>query len=101
MATELTKDSRKALKNAYDMYCERRNEGQSKEAARQFDAPGWGGGPIIEGMDDACTELRNAGYIKTDILGGITLTDSALIFMENFKKDTLMKWLEFGAQFIP
>lgn len=52
-------------------------------------------------MDDACTELRNAGYIKTDILGGITLTDSALIFMENFKKDTLMKWLEFSAQFIP
>lgn len=30
MATELTKDSRKILKNAYDMYCEHRNEGQSK-----------------------------------------------------------------------
>lgn len=101
MSDALTKESRKSLKIAYDLYCERRKAGQSKSAARFFDDPKWGGGPQIDGMDDSKEELRNAGFIKPDILGGFQLTDKAIIFMENFTKDTIVKWLEFGAQFIP
>lgn len=101
MSVELTKDSRKALKNAYDLYCERRKEGQSKSAAVYFADPEWGGGPKIDGMKDAKPELSNAGFIKCDILGGFELLDKAIIFMENFRKDSILKWLEFGSNFMP
>ena len=101
MSAELTRDSRKALKHVYDLYTERRKAGQPKATAKSFDAPGWGGGPKIDGMDNAEDELRDAGFIKTDILGGFELTDKAIIFMENFNKETALKWIEFGAQFIP
>lgn len=101
MASELTKESRKALKNVYELYCERRKDGKPKNSARYFDAPGWGGGPVIDGMEDASSELNDSGFIKMDVTGGFELTDKAIIFMENFTKDTFLKWLEFGTQFIP
>ena len=101
MAVELTKDTRKTLKTVYELYCERRNEGQTKSAAIYFTDSLWGDGPTINGMEDAAPELSNAGFIKMDITGGFTLTDKAIIFMENFSKDTVLKWLELGSQFIP
>ena len=101
MSAELTRDSRKALKNAYDLYCERRNDGQSKSVATYFADPKWGGGPTIVGMEDAKSELSNAGFIKCDIVGGCTLLDKTIIFMENFTKDSILKWLELGSKFIP
>lgn len=101
MSVELTRESRKALKNAYDLYCERRKAGQSKAAAVYFADPVWDSGPKIEGMEDAKSELKNAGFIKCDIVGGFTLLDKAIIFMENFTKDSILKWLEFGSNFIP
>lgn len=101
MSAELTRESRKALKNAYDLYCERRKGGQPKSAAIYFADPKWNGGPTIEGMEDAKSELSNAGFIKCDIVGGFTLLDKAIIFMENFTKDSILKWLEFGSKFIP
>lgn len=101
MPIELTKDSRIALKNAYDLYCTRRKSGQPKEVAASFDAPGWGGGPTIEGMDDAMNELRDAGLIKTDILGNFQLTDKAIFLMENFTKSTILEWIGIGTKFIP
>ena len=101
MSIELTNGSRKALKNAYDLYCKRIKEGKSKTSAVYFDAPGWGGGPKIEGMDDAQNELKAAGFIKTDILGGFELTDKAIILMENRKKDALMGVADFISKFIP
>lgn len=101
MSAELTKESREALKNAYDLYCERRESGIAKSAAVYFDDPEWGGGPRIDGMPDSKSELSNAKFIKTDIVGGFTLTDKAIIFMENFTKDSVLKWLSFGTNFIP
>lgn len=101
MSVELTKESRKVLKNVYDLYCERRKAGQSKSASIYFANPQWDGGPKINGMEDAKSELSKAGFIKCDIVGGFTLMDKAIIFMENFTKDSIFKWLEFGSNFIP
>ena len=97
---DLTKESRRVLRDIYKAYLDRRNSGIPKSAAVYFDDP-WAGGPKFKGLDDTSAELKTAGYIKPDITGGFELTDKAIIFMENFTKDTLLKWLEVGAQFIP
>ncbi len=96
MDVELTKESRRVLKSIYDIYCERRKAGKSKPLAVQFEAP-----INISGLSDAKQELKNAELIKCDVIGDIKLTDKAIIFMENFTKDTILKWLEFGSKFIP
>lgn len=101
MAIELTKCAKTALKNAYALYRERLKSGTPKSAAAYFDAPGWGGGPKIEGMEDARSELCAVGLIKTDILGGFTLTDDAILFMENRPKNTAAKILDFISKFVP
>ena len=98
MNVELTKDSRKVLKTIYDTYVERRKKGESKKAAIYFSESSK---LCIEGIEDAQRELSNAGLIKCDIVDGFELQDVAIIFMENFTKDTILKWLDFGSKFIP
>ena len=100
MDVKLTKESRRVLKSIYDIYCDRRKGGSPKSAAVRFDDPMFGG-PKIEGFDDAKPELTNAGFIKCSITGDFDLTDDAIIFMENFTKDTILKWIDFGTNFIP
>ena len=95
---ELTKDSRKVLKAIYDKYLERRKDGQSKGAAMNFSSME---SEQFQGLTDASPELKRAGFIKENIIGDFSLTDKAIIFMENFTKDTIVKWLEFGSNFIP
>lgn len=97
---KLTRESRRVLKSVYDIYCDRRKNGASKSSAVRFDDPTFGG-PQIDGFDDARQELSNAGFIKCFITGDFDLTDDAIIFMENFTKDSILKWLEFGSNFIP
>lgn len=101
MNSELTKDSRKTLKVIYDTYCSRRKSGQSKALASNFDAPECDGSSAINGFEDAKNELKAAGFITMDILGDFQLTDKAIIFMENFTKESILTWIEFGAKFIP
>ena len=101
MSVELTRESRRVLKSIYDLYCDRRKSGQAKSAATYFASTGFGKGPDIEGLPDAERELSDVGFIKCDITGGFELRDKAIIFMENFTKDTILKWLEFGSSFIP
>lgn len=96
----LTKESRRILKSIYDIYLERRKSGKSREAAARF-SPQESGGPEIAGFDDARSELARGKLISMDIIGDYTLTDDAIIFMENFTKDTILKWLEIGSNFIP
>lgn len=96
MDVELTKESRKALKEIYELYCYRRKEGMSKSAAVKF-----GDDIEIDGISDAKTELSNAGLITYFISGDFDLTDKAIIYMETFTKDAIRKWLEFGSNFIP
>lgn len=94
MNTELTKSAKKSLAIIYKEYCQRLKNGQSKNQAIYFNVP------PNEILDDK-NELKNAGFIKTDIVGGIELTNHAIIFMENKTADTIKEWLSFGAQFIP
>ena len=94
----LTKESRKVLKTIYDLYSDRRRSGQPKLAAVHFDGAD---AADVPGFADAAPELKKAGLIKRFITGDFELTDQAIIFMENFTKDTVMKWLEFGTKFIP
>lgn len=96
MEIELTKESRRVLKSIYDIYCDRRKKGKSKSAAARFEAS-----VQIDGLSDAKRELSKAELITVDIVDGFDLNDKAIIFMENFTKDTILKWLEFGANFIP
>ena len=94
----LTKESRKVLKAIYDLYSDRRRPGQSKLAAAHFDESD---AADVPGFADAAPELKKANLIKRFITGGFEITDQAIIFMENFTKDTVLKWLEFGTKFIP
>ncbi len=98
MEMKLTKESRKVLKSIYDIYCKRRKMGQSKSASVYFDADTADG---IEGFSDAILELSNAKFLKLFITGDFEITDQAILFMENFTKETISKWLEFGSNFIP
>ncbi len=98
MEIKLTKESRKVLKSIYDIYCKRRKTGQSKSASVYFDADS---SDRIEGFNDAISELSNAKLLKIFITGDFEITDQAIIFMENFTKETISKWLELGSNFIP
>jgi len=97
----LTKESRRVLRDIYRAYMERRRSGAGKSSAARFESPRFGGGNKFDNYDDAEEELCDAGYIKVDITGEFDLTNKAIILMENFTKDTLIKWVEFGTQFIP
>lgn len=100
MEAKLTKESRRVLKTIYDVYCGRRKDGLSKSSAIRFEDPAFGG-VQIDGLEDARHELSTAGFIRCFITGDFDLTDDAIIFMENFTKDSILKWLEFGTNFIP
>ena len=100
MAVKLTRESRRVLKSIYDVYLDRRKNGSARAAAVRFDDPMFGG-LKFDGFEDAKQELSNAGFIKCYITGDFDLTNDAIIFMENFTKDSVLKWLEFGSNFIP
>lgn len=100
MEVRLTKEARRVLKSIYDIYCERRESGKSRSESVDF-APKDSGGPEIPGLDDVEQELEKAKFLVVNIIDGYTLTDDAIVFMENLTKDSILKWLEFGSNFIP
>ena len=93
----LTRDAKKALATIYKAYKSRRTNGESKSSAVYFDTESHHDAAV----SDSLAELSNAKYVKTDICGNYTLTDSGIIFMENLPIDTIKEWLSFSAQFIP
>lgn len=95
---ELTKEARKTLKSIYDEYVKRRKAEQGKAKAARF-ADGETSG--FAGFSDVADELENAGFIQRNILGDFDLTDKAIRFMESLTPETVMKWLELGAKFVP
>lgn len=97
----LTRDAKKALATIYKAYKSRRASGETKFSAVYFDAESNDAAALDAIASDSLSELSNAKYIKTDICGGYTLTDSGIIFMENLPIDTIKEWLSFSAQFIP
>lgn len=95
---DLTKEARKTLKAIYDEYRKRRDDGMSKAQAVRFSATETTAFP---GFSDVEGELSKAQYIRPNIFGDFDLTDRAIVFMENFTKDSIVQWLELGAKFIP
>lgn len=94
MEIELTKSAKKSLATIYKDYCQRIQEGKTKRQAIYFNQ-------MTENVSDDMAELKKAGFVKMDIVGGFELTDHAIVFMENKTIDTVKEWLSFGAQFIP
>ena len=58
-------------------------------------------GGILHSVSEYKSELKNAGLISCDIVGGITIKDAAIVYMESKTINTIKEWLSFGAQFIP
>ncbi len=84
----MTKETTRAFKIFYCEYKKRRKSGMSKKQAICFDNSEiyqlhglikWDPSDV----DCAVNELRAEGYVKTDILGGVTLQDNSIEFMEN------------------
>lgn len=94
MEIELTKSAKKSLATLYKEYCQRLKDGAKKSQAVSFEN-------CAESITENKIELQHAGLIRADILGNITLTDKAIIYMENKPIDAIKEWLSFGAQFIP
>lgn len=101
MGHTLTRDAKKALATIYKAYKSRRANGEAKSSAVYFDTESHDAAAIDAVVSDSLAELSNAKYVKTDICGNYTLTDSGIIFMENLPIDTIKEWLSFSAQFIP
>ena len=82
----LTRDAKKALATIYKAYKSRRASGEAKSSAVYFDTESHDATAIDAAVSDSLAELSNAKYVKTDICGNYTLTDSGIIFMENFAR---------------
>lgn len=90
----LTRSAKKSLAILYKEYRQRLESGQRKPQAVYFSE-------YEDIVSDNREELKAAGYIQTDIIGGISLTDKAIILMENQTIDAIRDLLSFGSQFIP
>lgn len=106
----LTKDSKTVLYHLYKEYCVRRSNGISRSNAKEFHSsesvqkllfPDWS----VSDVDDCMYELGRNGYLSnhhaSDLIYDSTLTDKAIVTMENQKKETLLNVVNFLAQFIP
>lgn len=101
MEHELTRNASYVLARHLKLYHERIHSGMDEEPARFFAA----GKTIYPDLREANVfpakrELCDCGIIKMDILGNITLTDTAVSIHENFFKHSLEKIAAFLAQFI-
>lgn len=94
MEKDITKESRKALKQIWETYSRRRKEGMSKQLAVRFLAKEYADYPDFETIR---AELKRAGYLKVFIVDGdFDLTDKAIIFFENRDMETIDKWIDRG-----
>ena len=88
----MTKETEKAFKILYCEYKRRRKAGSSKATAMEFEDgtittisafQKW----LPEDVRYALQELKAVGYVKIDIIGDVTLTESGIEFMENKPKE--------------
>lgn len=94
MENDITKESRKALKQIWETYSRRRKDGMSKQLAVRFLAKEYADYPDFETIR---AELKRAGYLKVFIVDGdFDLTDKAIIFFENHDMETIDKWIDRG-----
>ena len=101
LEVNLTKDAKGSLALIYRAYEQRRRNGISKSQAEYFDGLTADSVQLNQQISDNISELKKAGFISCDIVGGILLKDAAIIYMENKTADTIKEWLSFASQFIP
>lgn len=103
---ELTKDADKLICCIYKEYLEKRKSGIPKKQAKEFDGSfyrnikalsSWNSSDI----SDTLRELHDKKFIFEDIIGNISINDSAIIYMENRFKNGLNEITDFISKFIP
>lgn len=110
METDLSHDADKLLCVLYKSFLEKRKNGISKSNAKVFGSshnihkellPSW----IFEDVDDTCRELSRNGFLNClwgdDIAFQVSLSDTAIVYMENRFKHGLSEVAKFVANFLP
>lgn len=106
----LTKEPKTVLYHLYKEYCLRRTNGLSRNDSKELGSsesvqkllfPDWS----VSDVDDCMCELGQNGYLDnhhaSNIIYCSSLTNKAIVTMENQKKETLLNVVNFLAQFIP
>lgn len=88
MDIQITKDADKMICQIYSAYLQRRSDGKTKSAAKDFsDIPSWPEDFAKEWQTadarETRAELKRAGLIRQFVVGGFELENAAIIYMEN------------------
>ena len=102
MSVGLTKDTDKFLCVLYKEYLERRKKGESKRDSKYFSSeyiqrlfPDQNQEDCME----SARELKKAFDVSIDIVGGISLSDETVIYMENRFPEGLSQLLDILGKF--
>lgn len=106
----LSKDAKTVLYTLYNEYLTRRKHGSSKSRAKNFVSaasiqenffPSW----LLEDVEETLRELGRNKFLNNlyadDTVYHCELSDSAIVVMENQKKETLLSIADFVSKFIP
>ena len=100
----LTKESKTVLYHLYKEYCLRRTNGLSRNDSKELGSSE-SVQKSVSDVDDCMCELGQNGYLDnhhaSNIIYCSSLTNKAIVTMENQKKETLLNVVNFLAQFIP
>ena len=106
----LTKEAKTVLYHMYKEYLVRRDNGESRSSSKNF------GSAVkihsylfpdssLEDIEDVLRELGRNGFLNNcyadNTVYTCALSDSAIIKMENQKKETLLTVADFISKFIP
>ena len=102
MEIKLTKDADKTLCEIYAVYLNRRADGVPKRVAKDFSDKSKWPDPDWQTPDgeETLSELCRAKMIEMYIVEGFSLTDAAIIYMENRFKNGVSEVLEYVGKFI-
>lgn len=106
----MTKESKRLLREMYNLYLVKRQNGNSRQTAKDFGrtetvqkdcAPSWS----IDDVDDCLRELTRLGYLssmdKTKPIYHCWLTDVAISDLEQYEINVIKDVASFIAQFSP
>lgn len=106
----LTKEAKTVLYHLYKEYLIRRGNNVPRSRAKFFSSiesiqtslfPDW----LLEDVDDVLRELGRNGFLDNsyadDTVYTCSLSDAAIVKMENQKKETLLTVTDFISKFIP
>ena len=104
MQNELTNDAKYLLCTLYKHYKEQRSRQIDKSSAKYIGdctriqkdlIPEW----LLEDVDETCRELSRAGFVESsyadDMATNVSLSDKAIIYMENRFKNGIKELIEF------